>query len=69
MKKPEMTKKTSTPTNPPADQDTPAWKSTTRKIMTPRRPSMSERKRGRMGVVSLRDARRGSCGPYWRHCA
>jgi hypothetical protein len=44
MRKPEMTKKTSTPTNPPATPGTPAWNRTTASTATARRPSMSGRK-------------------------
>ena len=43
MTKPEMTKKTSTPTNPPIRWVTPAWNSTTRRMATARSPSMSGR--------------------------
>src|SRR6188768_1155077 len=46
MKNPDNTKNTSTPTKPPASAGTRAWKSTTRRIATPRSPSMSGRKVG-----------------------
>ena len=41
---PEMTKKMSTPTNPPAHQGMPQWQPTTSKTAMPRRPAISERK-------------------------
>ena len=43
MTKPEITKKTSTPTNPPLRPGTPAWKRTTRSTAIDRRPSTSGR--------------------------
>ena len=39
----EITKKTSTPTKPPEKPGTPAWKRSTGKIATARKPSMSGR--------------------------
>ncbi len=43
MTKPEITKKTSTPTNPPLRPGTPAWKRTTSSTAMARRPSTSGR--------------------------
>src|ERR1700687_1991287 len=43
MRKAEMTKKTSTPTNPPPTPGTPTWNRTTASTATARRPSMSGR--------------------------
>src|SRR5579875_3795861 len=39
MRKPERTKKVSTPRNPPGSQETPPWKASTPRTATPRRPS------------------------------
>ena len=47
MRKPEITKKTSTPTKPPRAAPTPAWKVTTSPTATARSPSMSARNRPR----------------------
>src|SRR6478752_1886609 len=47
MRKPESTKKTSTPTKPPLTTPTPAWNATTSSTATARRPSMSARNRSR----------------------
>src|SRR6476646_6100400 len=44
MRKPDRTKNTSTPTNPPTTPGIPAWNSRTRRIARPRRPSRSGRK-------------------------
>ena len=46
MRKPEITKNTSTPVNPPAATPTPAWASRTAQIATARRPSTSGRNAG-----------------------
>ena len=43
IRKPEITKKMSTPTNPPSTQVGNAWKATTETTATARRPSMSGR--------------------------
>ena len=43
MRNPEITKKTSTPTNPPGTTPIPAWYATTSRIATARRPSTSGR--------------------------
>ena len=43
MRKPEMTKKTSTPMKPPGSASGNAWKTTTAQTATARRPSMSAR--------------------------
>ena len=43
IRKPEMTKNTSTPTKPPVQPGTPAWKANTGTIATARNPSMSGR--------------------------
>src|SRR4051812_40884357 len=43
MRKPEMTKKTSTPTKPPDIPGTAAWNRTTARTATARSPSMSGR--------------------------
>ena len=50
IKKPEITKKTSTPTKPPPTNSAPTWKATTANTATPRRPSMSSRKPRRAAV-------------------
>src|SRR6185369_12863423 len=63
MKKPERTKKTSTPTKPPDSRDTPAWNSTTRRIATPRSPSISGLNCGRStAMTDLRNELRRSYG-------
>src|SRR5699024_4800533 len=46
MRKPEITKNTSTPTYPPESVSTPAWNSTTSITAIARRPWMSGRKPG-----------------------
>src|SRR5699024_12280367 len=46
MRKPEITKNTSTPTYPPESVSTPAWNSTTSSTAIARRPWMSGRKPG-----------------------
>ena len=51
MTKPEITKKTSTPTNPPVTRGTLAWYKTTSRTATARRPSTSGRKRRSSGAV------------------
>ena len=43
IRKPEMTKKTSTPTNPPGRYGTPAWAATTVRTATARSPWTSPR--------------------------
>src|SRR5699024_8597866 len=53
MRKPEMTKKTSTPTYPPERVPTPEWKSTTSSTAIARKPWMSGRKPDRRGAVGL----------------
>lgn len=46
IRKPEMTKKISTPINPPGIRDGKAWKPTTESTATAQRPSISERNFG-----------------------
>src|SRR6056297_1091907 len=43
IRKPEITKKTSTPTKPPAKMSNPAWKKITGSTATARSPSISRR--------------------------
>jgi hypothetical protein len=43
MRYPEITKNTSTPTNPPGKSPGKAWNMTTARTATARRPSMSGR--------------------------
>ncbi|CAM5739042.1 hypothetical protein SMICM304S_10892 [Streptomyces microflavus] len=47
---PEMTKKTSTPMNPPARPGISAWKARTARTATARSPSMSGRNADRCGL-------------------
>src|ERR1041384_903297 len=54
MRKPEMTKKISTPTKPPANTPGNAWKPTTASTATARRPSMSARYLGRIRPLFYR---------------
>ena len=51
MTKPEITKKTSTPTNPPENPGTFEWKRTTRSTATARNPSTSGLKGRSPGAV------------------
>ena len=68
--KPERTKNTSTPTNPPVIRGTPAWKRTTSTMATARRPSTSGRNFRSPGAVpaSSPDSRKrlsASAGCVW----
>ena len=64
MRNPEMTKKTSTPTNPPENPGTPAWKKITANTAIARRPSMSARYVNDMkllvflGTIEINDQRK-----------
>src|SRR4051812_4900 len=71
IRKPEITKKTSTPTNPPGAATGKAWKFTTSNTATARRPSTSGRywEEGRDNGVLTRIAvdDRHDCRPPCRH--
>src|SRR5690242_17499561 len=60
IKNPDTTKKTSTPTNPPPSQGTPAWSRSTRTTARARRPWMSARGDSRGSGPGSRRERRSS---------
>ena len=64
IRKPEMTKKTSTPTKPPWTVSGKAWNPTTVRTAIPRSPSMSGRYAGRTRLPSS-CVERKICGSLW----